>query len=138
MKALTLTQPWASLVALKFKRYETRSWRTAYRGLLAIHAAKGFPEEAQIFAAHERAAGRLPVDVPRGAIVAVGRLVSCEKTEIVALAISDLERRLGDFQPGRWAWGLEGIVALDEPLPCRGALGLWDVPPSILSVLNLP
>lgn len=38
MKALTLHQPWASLVALGVKRIETRSWSTSYRGALAIHA----------------------------------------------------------------------------------------------------
>ncbi len=47
MKAITLTQPWASLVAIGAKRIETRSWKTAYRGPLAIHAAKGFPDSAQ-------------------------------------------------------------------------------------------
>lgn len=47
MKAITLTQPWATLVALDAKRIETRSWSTKYRGPLAIHAAKGFPKEAQ-------------------------------------------------------------------------------------------
>lgn len=41
MKALTLTQPWATLVAIGAKRYETRSWSTTYRGEIAIHAAKG-------------------------------------------------------------------------------------------------
>ena len=40
MKALTLWQPWASLVALGVKTIETRSWSTTYRGPLAIHAAK--------------------------------------------------------------------------------------------------
>src|SRR5690348_17556570 len=49
MKALTLTQPWASLVAIGAKRIETRSWSTSYRGPLAIHAAKGFPKSAQEF-----------------------------------------------------------------------------------------
>ena len=44
MKAITLTQPWASLVALGAKRIETRSWNTNYRGPLAIHAAKGLPK----------------------------------------------------------------------------------------------
>lgn len=39
MKALTLWQPWASLVALGVKTIETRSWSTGYRGPLAIHAA---------------------------------------------------------------------------------------------------
>ena len=46
MKALTLTQPWASLVACGAKTIETRSWRTPYRGPVAIHAAKGFPADA--------------------------------------------------------------------------------------------
>jgi len=47
MKALTLTQPWASLMALQSKTIETRSWYTAYRGELVIHAAKGFPKWAK-------------------------------------------------------------------------------------------
>lgn len=40
MKALTLYQPWASLVAIGAKRIETRSWNTKYRGPLAIHVSK--------------------------------------------------------------------------------------------------
>ena len=43
MKALTLWQPWASLVALGHKRIETRCWSTKYRGDLAIHAAAKLP-----------------------------------------------------------------------------------------------
>jgi hypothetical protein len=45
MKALTLTQPWATLVAIGAKRIETRSWSTNYRGSLAIHAAKTFTKK---------------------------------------------------------------------------------------------
>ena len=40
MKALSLHQPWAWLVATGQKHYETRSWGTPYRGPLAIHAGK--------------------------------------------------------------------------------------------------
>jgi hypothetical protein len=43
MKALTLWQPWASLVAFGEKRVETRCWTTKYRGDIAIHAAKTTP-----------------------------------------------------------------------------------------------
>ncbi len=39
VRAITLWQPWASLVALGLKRFETRSWPTNYRGKLLIHAA---------------------------------------------------------------------------------------------------
>lgn len=40
MKAITLTQPWATLIALEQKHIETRNWQTSYRGPLAIHAGK--------------------------------------------------------------------------------------------------
>ncbi len=40
MKAISLLQPWATLVAIGAKRIETRSWATNYRGPLAIHASK--------------------------------------------------------------------------------------------------
>lgn len=39
MKAITIWQPWASLIACGAKKFETRSWKTDYRGLIAIHAA---------------------------------------------------------------------------------------------------
>lgn len=34
----------------------------------------------------------------------------------------------GDFSPGRWAWLLEAIVVLDEPIPCKGKQGVWRLP----------
>ena len=40
MKALSLWQPWASLIAAGVKRFETRHWETRHRGPIAIHAAK--------------------------------------------------------------------------------------------------
>lgn len=47
MKAITLHQPWATLMAIGAKRIETRSWWTGYRGPLAIHAAAAFPGYAK-------------------------------------------------------------------------------------------
>ncbi len=41
MKALSLLQPWVTLVILGVKQIETRSWSTAYRGPLLIHASRG-------------------------------------------------------------------------------------------------
>ncbi len=40
MKAITIHQPWASLIVVGAKRFETRSWETKYRGPIAIHASK--------------------------------------------------------------------------------------------------
>lgn len=84
VKALTLTQPWATLVAIGEKHMETRSWGTRYRGPLAIHAAKGFPRWAIELALTEpfrstlAAAGvQQLADLPRGMVIARCRLVDC-------------------------------------------------------------
>ena len=129
VKAITLTQPWASLVALGHKRVETRSWSTTYRGPLAIHAAKGFPRWAKAFASEEWALGRLrDPRIPRAAVVAICRLADVRRTEDVSPELSGLERHLGDYTPGRFAWFLEDIEPLAEPVPARGAQGLWEWP----------
>ena len=131
MKALTLTQPWASLVALGLKRVETRSWSTWYTGPLAIHAAKGFSPAARRFAEEEQARGLVPARLPFSAIVATCRLVKCRPTEEMAPVVGGLERRLGDYTPGRWAFELEEIRALRKPVYCRGMLGLWKLPEEV-------
>src|SRR5829696_4018568 len=109
MKALTLTQPWATLVATGLKKVETRSWTTRYRGSLAIHAARGFPRIAREFAEGERAMGRLVAEVPLGAVVAIARLVDVRPASEMEGEISILERSYGDYSAGRYAWMLEDI-----------------------------
>ena len=148
MKCLTLTQPFASLVAISAKKIETRSWYTAFRGELAIHAAKGFPEDARELVFTEPfhtciglhygyTAGSLPL----GAIVAVVRLLSVERTELLTDQLSLLpgsprlteqERAFGNYQPGRFAWHLELLYRVEPAVPCRGSLGLWDVPADLV------
>ncbi len=136
MKALTLTQPWASLVAIGAKRIETRSWSTSYRGPLAIHAAKGFPRDAQelsrcirlsvLFGPH--------YEYPRGAVIATCRLVACVRTEELlsrpayAADMTEQEEMFGNYDPGRWGWMLADIKGV-APEPAKGALGLWEWKP---------
>lgn len=86
MKALTIWQPWASLIACGAKQYETRSWATKYRGPIAIHAAMKDPcklpllgKEALEQAVREEIdAGRCPewYFMPRGKIIATAELVN--------------------------------------------------------------
>lgn len=128
MKALSLTQPWATLVATGKKKVETRSWSTRIRYEIAIHAARGFPKGARDFAAIEHTLERLPQRVPLGAIIAVARIVEVVPTEEAALKISALERLYGDYSAGRYAWILEDVRALDEPIGCKGQQRIWNVP----------
>lgn len=152
MKALTLTQPWAQLVALNAKQIETRSWSTQYRGTLAIHAAKGFPPEARRLCALQEpfrsvlreagfnVTGPLKADfMPLGVVVATCRLVDCIRVthpqvyfgvrtdSVLRLPPEEPELSFGDYTPGRYAWILTDIKPLATPIPCKGALSLWDV-----------
>jgi hypothetical protein len=129
VKALTLTQPWASLVAIGAKSYETRSWGTTYRGPLAIHAAASFPVWAREFGevlADEHPRLWRPGALPRGAVVATCRLVEVVRCTIDSPVLPRGEQLLGDFAPGRFAWRLEEVVLVDPAVPAKGALGLWE------------
>lgn len=135
MKALTLTQPWATLVVLGIKQVETRGWSTPYRGPLAIHAAKGQRRWAKDFEVDLLLRGILPagVEIPLGAVLGTVRLVDCVATEalqghdpMASGFVSALEDDLGDFSPRRFGWFLADPVPLDSPVPARGSLGLWD------------
>ena len=125
MKALSLTQPWATLVVTGAKRFETRSWTTTYRGPLLIHAAKGLRVGARRFSIE--ALGKAPEEFVRGAIIGRVVLKNVYRTEELASTLTALERLYGDYTPGRWAWELEEAVRLAQPVPYRGALGLFEV-----------
>jgi activating signal cointegrator 1 len=126
MKALTLTQPWAQLVIEGRKQLETRSWQCGYRGGLAIHAAKGMPADARAAAVEF---GYDPDALPRMAILGHVTMLGCVPTHLVRYDISDEERSFGDYTTGRYAFRLAHPERYPEPVPVRGALGLWDWEP---------
>jgi activating signal cointegrator 1 len=135
MKALTLTQPWATLVDLRKKHIETRSWTTKYRGLLVIHAAKGFPVWAKELCTDDvflEALGDLTwKTVPLSRGLCIVRLVDVQRTEDVRACYPDRfphEEPFGDYSEGRFAWVTEYVKHLDDPREVRGALGLWEWP----------
>ena len=159
MKAITIWQPWASLIALGEKKYETRSWPTKYRGKIAIHAAakelKDLPEEIRAIIKDK--------DLPLGAIVATADLVNvwhivynpgadvdaAAKIDIGAESMStnkhapdfddyivptEKEMQLGDWTPGRYAWELDNVRILPEPIPAKGKQGLWNIADELVNV----
>lgn len=139
MKGLSLTQPWATLIAIGAKRFETRSWSTLYRGPIAIHAAKSFPRDCQALVNFEPFRRvLLPYlahgDLPRGAIVATSWMINCHAADV--LRLSDQERAFGDFSRGRFAVELVDVVGVNEPVPCTGSLGLWTVPDALGETLR--
>ena len=132
MKALTLWQPWATLIAIGDKPYETRSWPTRYRGPLAIHAAK--TGEGIKRCDGDRAieqplsqAGYSLDTLPVGVIVCTAHLTEVlTSDEAVRRNLAD---PFGDYSPGRFAWHLIDIRRLQPPIPATGHQGLWEWTP---------
>lgn len=133
MKCISIIQPWASLIVLGAKRFETRGWCTQHRGLLAIHASRRFPDPAREICRDEpfrsilQAGGiRNWFDLPAGAVLGTVRLVDCVPTKHAVL-FSAQDRALGDFRRGRWAWELAQPTPLPQPIPMAGRLGVYDI-----------
>lgn len=142
MKALTITQPAATLVALGVKTIEPCPWFTTYRGPIAIHAAEVYPQWAKDRAKQEpfrtllRNAGFSHwIDLPTGAIIAIGNLDDCQ---LIAAPPDDVEAALSNCVPGQYAWRFSHMRQLPTPILARDSVGLWDwhVPPEVEELLS--
>jgi hypothetical protein len=128
MRCISLWQPWATLVVIGAKEFETRGWPTSYRGPLAIHAAKKWgPEFEAILRTEPFRTVLHGHDLPKGAIVGTVELVGCFPTEAVLMPDGQ-ERAFGNYGPGRYAWKLANPVDFLVPIAYRGQQGFFDVP----------
>lgn len=137
MKAISLWQPWATAIPLGIKRLETRGWSTRYRGPLAIHAAKHWDKDQDLFARSMRqlTEPQLPDEFPFGAVVGVAWLVDVIPSERARKIVNLIEAAFGDYAPGRFAWVLEDAQPLTRPLPWKGKQGFFNVPVELLNPL---
>jgi activating signal cointegrator 1 len=143
MRAVTLYEPWAALVAAGWKEVETRSWYTSYRGPLAIHSSVHPPDKMDI-SRFTFLLGGWGFEMPefhQGCVVAVCWLVACISTELVGINSPKLkppfsprrgwtvELQMGNYDHGRWAWVLRDVQRLETPVRVRGKRNLWDWTP---------
>lgn len=128
MKVLSIQEPYATLIKDGYKKIETRSWKTNYRGKILIHASLGKlfqktitnPEVTSLL--KERS-------LNHGKIICRASLVDCIKmTEefIKKVQRNNQEYILGIYEPGRYAWILENIIPLEKNIEAKGKLGLWE------------
>ena len=154
MRALTLHEPWASLIAEGVKNIETRSWAPPEYMLgrrIIIHAGK------KVDALAASAMDRIGVSIHPGHIVATAVLVGwmhvkehVERRDLesphrvtadyvtgsVMLMAGHSDWRItdgrlqtdqwGDFSVGRYMWLLASVQQITPPVPVKGAQGLWD------------
>jgi hypothetical protein len=132
LKALTLWQPWAWAIATPEagKDVENRTWKPPASILgrpVAIHAGLAFDEDA---ADGLREGFGLAVPTKKectlGAVVAVA---------LLQWAVTNSPSRWA--MTGQWHWCLSQVVALPEPVACKGAQGLWPLSPATFETVRL-
>lgn len=141
MKALTIQQPWASLIFTPnstseyFKMIETRSWKTAYRGKIAIHAAKKqnpkllqslSTELRTIFSDAGIHSDEDISNMPHGMVIGEVDIVDCVSIELLDGYRNKYEVAFGDWSSGRYGWVIRNPILYKEPIPAVGKLSLWD------------
>ncbi len=119
-KALSVRQPWASLIVCGLKTIEVRTWSTSYRGPLYIHAAKSLDEMAM---------NRFQLESPpTGALLGTVKLVKVEPFTVdLWERLADKHLDNGSFIPGLYAWYLEDAQPLPEPIAYRGDRNLFPI-----------
>jgi activating signal cointegrator 1 len=138
MKVLSMIQPWASLFVLGETQYETRTWRTNYRGPLAIHTSKKVdrhscsnPNIHNLLAKHGYTASNLPTGVIIGTCILKNCIKVTENHNTWALLedgriVEGNDLFLGDYRVGGYVWEVENMKLLEEFLPAKGQLGIWE------------
>ncbi len=134
MKALSIWQPWASLIIAGHKKIETRFWSAPYRirgQRIAIASTKSMRSEQrraaeeEAFQQHFKATGLPALDkLPMGCVLGTAIVASCRAMDPEFLeCLDDQEEAFGIYAPDRFAWFLEDPQPLQKPVPVRGAQG---------------
>lgn len=142
MKAYTVYQPYAYATVAGLKGYETRPRRTNIRGRVAVHAGKKWLNADGLFGLLNReiAYGKIleteydrgiehlkqATELVYGAVVGTVEIVDCVPVEEIMHTLTERERLLGDFSPGRFAWVLRNPIMFEKPIPARGQQGWWN------------
>lgn len=103
MKALSIKQPWANLIAEGMKTIETRVWSTSHRGKILIVSSKK------------------PVIQLAGYALAVANLIDCRP-----MTREDEENAQCEVYVNAYSWILTDITKI-QPFPVKGQLGLYEV-----------
>ncbi len=126
MKAITIEQPFATLVAMGEKTIETRAWSTDYRGPIAIHSKETYKAVKDAYICSVIDTHGLDVEsLPKGKIIATAKLVDCRKIETQSIPCYP-QLAFSTFNPGWYELIFEEILLLEKPIPADGSSGLWD------------
>jgi hypothetical protein len=148
-RCLSVRNPWADLIVRGYKSIENRSWRTNYRGRIAIHAATGeawrnFVSFLEMEAPDETLQAMLAIGYEQpetdrySAIVGSVELVDCNmqhQGEFKAKGFSLPEVAFAD-ECSDYFWRLASPKLYAKPIPCGGKLNLWELTPALANAVE--
>ena len=147
IKAISLHQPWASLIAAVGKTIETRHWappKDIVGTRIAVHATQQLMQLPK--KTHQKynqyveqyLGPNWHESTPRGAVIAIATLKSAEQIDQYTKLPDEPELLFGDYTAGRWMWHLDEIVPLTTIYPCRGRQSFWNwpVPDELQHIVN--
>ena len=137
MKALTIQDPWLWAITEMDKRIENRTWKPPLSIIgqtIALHVSKK-PDPAGIGSIYRITDKIVTVEYRFGKVVATAKVLGWIDTNCHTASSPDLLKHLSD----KWLFGPIGWVLGDvqkvNPVDCKGALGLWDVPAGIFGMI---
>ncbi len=124
MKALTIKQPFATLIVEGYKKYEFRSWKTSFRGEIYIHAGKSIDKDAMKRVEH------LNLTYPTGCIIGKAKITDCVLVddELRKELLKENEivyHNLKTPKEKRYGFQLEEVKKI-KPIPAKGKLSFWE------------
>lgn len=127
MKVISIKEPFATFIKDGYKKIETRSWKTNYRGELLIHAsgkniAKEFLTNEYVVSLTNK------LNMNYGNIICRGNLVDCvymDEDFLKLMKKNEKEFNLGLYELGRYAWIFEDVEPI-YPIPAKGKLNIWN------------
>ena len=125
MKAITIKEPYATLIKEGYKEYEFRTWKTSYRGDILIHSAKSY-DKSNLDRFKDR-----NLKYNMGKIIAKATITDCiEVDEKIKKELLDRDKEVyKNLNKKRdkplYGFKLENIEIID-PIEVKGQLGLWE------------
>ena len=137
MNVISIIQPWAELIVIGAKHYETRTWSTNARGRILIHASgkrdKDFERISQsghfkTFLTGDHAYKYLSF----GAIIGEATIEGVYACDVARNHITETESVFGDWRTGHYAWQMVKPIKYRTAYPVKGQLSIWDFPEELL------
>ena len=128
VKALSLKQPYAWLIANGYLLVDDRTWGTQYRGPMLIHASKGLYEQ---YYDYIKANTDIPLPskdkLEYGGVVGIANLVLCCQPGNIPAGISRQQRaHFGGLNQAYFGFLFEQARTLPL-MPCPGKLGIFEI-----------